>query len=180
MAKNDAMEKGDLVNTSILSRISPFKHSSSLSLVEYLRCVKRNGWHLMQTIFLKNNVETLCVCVRGVSIWFRTNYVHSAILVASTIAMDLKSMRTMIYACLWICLLVFCGRWAVMGNLLLCTALFRPATRFVQCAFTTNPNKKNKQTENRTRVTRCWYDYDSPVSTGIVCRRLRTAKSFKS
>lgn len=26
----------------------------------------------------------------------------------------------MIYACLWICLLVFCGRRTVMGNLLLC------------------------------------------------------------
>lgn len=79
----------------------------------------------------------------------------------------------MIYACLWICLLVFCGRRTVMGNLLSYgDRPSMPLNAHFQRNGTTHTTK-NKM-GNRSTVTRCRcrYDYDfSPELVVIVLHR---------
>lgn len=79
----------------------------------------------------------------------------------------------MIYACLWICLLVFCGR-TVMGNLLLYCAT-------MGSVHISNENHKQKScNENNESNAVPVYDYDFPPPESFVVVLYVPAKVSKS
>lgn len=82
-------------------------------------CIIKIGWNSVRIKPVEWIVPSLCLSARHRMISYELCAYHF-ISNNDDDGKKLCAQFSMIYACLWICLLVFCGRRTVMGNLFLC------------------------------------------------------------